>query len=111
MEHVPYDKIYQTFEKFVEKEYGTFYYEEQEAYGYYYNPDAFYDWYSIGGRWPDMFLVKDDCGEYGIADRSWTCADKETKAPDGYHWTMRRYLSVWTAICERRKSKKTDIIV
>lgn len=87
MEHVPYYKVYQTFEEFVEERYGTFYYEEQEAYGYYYNPDAFYDWYSIGGRWSDMFLVKDDCGEYGIADRSWTCADKETKAPDGYRWT------------------------
>lgn len=87
MENVPYYKVYQTFEEFVEERYGTSYYEEQKAFGYYYNPDAFYDWYSIGGRWPDMFLVKDDCGEYGIADRSWTCADKETKAPDGYHWT------------------------
>lgn len=87
MENVPYYRVYQTFEEFVEERYGTSYYEEQKAFGYYYNPDAFYDWYSIGGRWPDMFLVKDDCGEYGIADRSWTCADKETKSPDGYHWT------------------------
>ena len=87
MEDVPYSKVYQSFEEFVEEEYGTPYYEEQGAFGYYYNPDAFYDWYSIGGRWPDLFLVKDDCEEYGIADRSWTCADKETKTPDGYHWT------------------------
>lgn len=87
MENVPYYKVYQTFEEFVEEEYGTPYFEEQKAFGYYYNPNAFYDWYSIGGRWPDMFLVKDDCKEYGIADRSWTCADKETKAPEGYHWT------------------------
>ena len=34
-----------------------------------------------------MFLVKDDCKEYGIADRSWTCEDEQTKAPDGYRWT------------------------
>lgn len=87
MENVPYSKFYRTFEEFVEKEYGTPYYEEQEAFGYYYNPDAFYDWYSIGGRWPDMFLVKDDCKEYGIADRSWTCEDDEKKALDGYRWT------------------------
>lgn len=86
-ENVPYTKLYQSFEEFVEEEYGTPYFEEQKAYGYYYNPDAFYDWYSIGGRWSDMFLVKDDCREYGIANRSWTCADKETKAPAGYHWT------------------------
>lgn len=87
MENVPYSKFYRTFEEFVEKEYGTPYYEEQEAFGYYFNPDAFYDWYTIGGRWPDMFLVKDDCKEYGIADRSWTCEDDEKKALDGYRWT------------------------
>ncbi len=87
MENVPYSEVYQTFEDFVEKEQGTPYHAEQGAYGYYYNPDAFYDWYSIGGRWPDLFLVEDGCKEYGIADRSWTCADEETKAPDGYHWT------------------------
>lgn len=86
-ENVPYSKVYQSFQEFVEEEHGTPYCEEQGAFGYYYNPDAFYDWYSIGGRWPDLFLVKDDCKEYGIAERSWTCADEETKAPDGYHWT------------------------
>ncbi len=86
-ENVPYSKVYQSFEEFVEKEYGTPYYEEQEAFGYYFNPDAFYDWYTIGGRWPDMFLVKEDCKEYGIADRSWTCEDDEKKVPDGYRWT------------------------
>lgn len=87
MENVPYSEVYQTFEDFVEREHGTPYHAEQGAYGYYYNPDAFYDWYSIGGRWPDQFLVEDGCKEYGIADRSWTCADEETKAPDGYRWT------------------------
>ena len=86
-ENVPYFKVYQSFEEFVEEEYGTPYFEEQKAFGYYYNPDAFYDWYSIGGRWPDMFLVKEDCTEYGIADRSWTCRDEETEAPEGYRWT------------------------
>lgn len=102
MEHVPYYKVYQTFEEFVEERYGTPYYEEQGAYGYYYNPDAFYDWYSIGGRWPDIFLVKDGCKEYGIADRSWTCADKETKAPEGYHWTCaaRKKDIAWQAMYE-----------
>ncbi len=84
---VPCSEFYDTFEEFVEEEYGTPYVEEQKAYGYYYNPDAFYDWYSIGGRWPDMFLVKEDCMEYGIADRSWACGDEETKVPEGYRWT------------------------
>lgn len=87
MEHVPYSKVYQSFEEFVEEEYGTPYFEEKEAYGFYYNPDAFYDWYSIGGRWSDMFLVKEDCGEYGIANRGFLCPDEEKQAPEGYRWT------------------------
>lgn len=87
IENVPYSKVYHSFEEFVEKEYGTPYFEEQKAFGYYYNSNAFYDWYSIGGRWPDMFLVKDDCKEYGIADRSWACGDETKKVPEGYHWT------------------------
>lgn len=110
MENVPYSKVYQNFEEFVKEEHGTLYYEEQGAFGYYYNPDAFYDWYSIGGRWPDLFLVKDDCKEYGIADRSWTCADEETKAPDGYHWTCaaRKKDIVWQVMYdwEREQAKQ-----
>lgn len=86
-ENVPYSKVYQSFEEFVKEEYGTPYFEEQGVFGYYYNSNAFYDWYSIGGRWPDMFLVKDDCKEYGIAERSWTCENEEKMAPDGYCWT------------------------
>lgn len=87
MENVPYSKFYKSFGKFVEAEYGTPYCEERDAYGYYYNPDAFYDWYSIGGRCPDMFLVKTDCPEYGIAKRSCFSRDNETEAPEGYRWT------------------------
>lgn len=87
-ENVPYSKVYHSFEEFVEEVYGTPYFEEQNAFGYYYNPDAFYDWYSIGGRWPDMFLVKDDCTECGIADRSWIyCRNRTENAPERYHWT------------------------
>ncbi len=87
IEHVPYSKFYKSFGEFVREEYGIPYWEDQDAYGYYYNPNAFYDWYSIGGRWPDMFLVREDCTEYGIADRSWACGDEERKAPEGYRWT------------------------
>lgn len=87
-ENVPYSKFYHTLEEFAEEEYGIFYYEEQNAIGNYYNPNAFFDWYSIGGRWPDMFLVKDICREYGIADRSGIyCRDRTENAPKGYHWT------------------------
>lgn len=58
--------------------------DTQLFYGYYYNPDAFYDYYSIGGRWQDLFLVKDSCTECSIGERS--CSREEFPAPEGYKW-------------------------
>ncbi|MBR1742834.1 MAG: hypothetical protein IJ733_13390 [Lachnospiraceae bacterium] len=85
--NVPLKEYYKTLADYVEDEHGTPYHEEQEAYGYYYNPDGYFDWYQIGGRWPDTFLVKKECEEYGIADRSFMCGEEETPAPEGYRWT------------------------
>lgn len=33
-------------------------------YGYWYNPNAKWDWYVIGGRWPDFFKLKSKGSEY-----------------------------------------------
>ena len=55
-----------------------------EGYGYVYNPDAFYDWYCIGGRWPKLFLIKEDCTDFTVGDRDYP--DEYYKAPDGYKW-------------------------
>ena len=82
----PYKKLYKSFEEFAEKGKGFTYNEHFGGYGYTYNPNAFYDWCVIGGRWPKMFLVKDDCEEYSIGERSWCNSDKEYEAPEGYHW-------------------------
>lgn len=42
------------------------YREENGKYGYFYNPDAKWDWYSIGGRWNGMLRLKDGAtGEKG----------------------------------------------
>lgn len=57
----PVAKVYPTLEKYAEY-YG--YTEVDGKYGYYTNPDAFYDWFSEGGRFDGMFIVKDDNGEY-----------------------------------------------
>ena len=60
------------------------YNDEYEGYGYVYNPDSFYDWYCIGGRWPQMFLVKEECTDFTIGDRDYP--DDYYKAPQGYRW-------------------------
>lgn len=80
----PYKKLYKSFEDFAELERYMDYNDEYEGYGYVYNPDAFYDWYCIGGRWPKMFLVKEECTDFTIGDRDYP--DNHYEAPQGYRW-------------------------
>lgn len=82
----PYKKIYKYFDDFAENYKGISYNEDFKGYGYTYNPQAFYDWCVIGGRWPRMFLVKNDCIEYSVGERSWCNADVEFEAPEGCRW-------------------------
>lgn len=80
----PFKRIYKSFEEYVEKEHGSIWNEEEQAYGYFYNPNGVYDWYVIGGRWPNMFLVKDTCTEYcrgEVRDDS-----DSAPVPEGYRW-------------------------
>ena len=53
----PFKEVYPTFEEFVEEYCGYTFNEEEEAYGYWYNPNARWDWYEIGGRWAGMIRV------------------------------------------------------
>ena len=57
---------YATFEDFLQQEYGYEYCEELDEAGYMANPNARWDWWSIGGRWPGLLKLKSGCrGEYG----------------------------------------------
>ena len=80
----PYKKLYKSFKDFAELEKYMDYNDEYEGYGYVYNPNAFYDWYCIGGRWPKMFLVKEECTDFTIGDRDYP--DNYYEAPQGYRW-------------------------
>lgn len=98
----PYKKLYKSFEDFVELEKDMDYDDEHGGYGYVYNPNARYDWYSIDSHWPEMFLVKEDCDEFIVGNCR--CNDAELIAPEGYRWVtaarkkdiqwkeMRRYI-------------------
>lgn len=80
----PRQKLYKTFEKYAEDYRGYKYNEEEKGYGFYCNPNAMWDWYQIGGRWPVTFLVKADCTEYSFGERSWGNYSKKYPAPEGY---------------------------
>lgn len=62
---VPFTEHYATFGEFAEKENGA----DQGSpgrYGYWFNPDAKWDWYMVGGRWRGFFRLKANAvGDYG----------------------------------------------
>lgn len=66
----PIKKIFKSCEEYAQKCYGYNYDEDHEAYGYYNNPNAQWDWYQIGGRWPYEFLVKNGAEQIIIGERS-----------------------------------------
>ena len=92
----PRKKLYASFEEFVE-DYGGRKNEATGQYGEWYNPDSVYDWYSIGGRWPEMFLVKQDCLEYSYGERE-SMDESKHPAPEGYRWVA----------CARKKDIQWD---
>jgi len=81
----PYKKLYSSFDLFMTEHHG--YHASDGAYGFYTNPNAQWDWYQIGGRWPYRFLVKEDCATAVCGERSFLLGDTPAKsAPDGYRW-------------------------
>lgn len=82
----PVNKLYKTFDDYVREYSGEEYNEEYMAYGYCCNPNARWDWFQIGGRWPTTFLVKDTCKEFSFGERSWCNASKKDPVPEGYLW-------------------------
>ncbi len=106
----PYKKLCNSFEAFAGDFRGYTYYEKEGGYGFYYNPNAFYDWYQIGGRWADMFLVKNTCLEYSLGERSWANEDSEFEAPEGYMWVSaaRKKDIEWQAMHDWRIKCITD---
>lgn len=106
----PYRKQYKDFKDYVENEYGFPYEEEYQGYGYYYNPAARWDWFSIGGRWPEMFLVKNTCTEYSLGERRGDIADGGPEAPEGYRWVCaaRKKDIAWEKVREWRNRKAAE---
>ena len=108
--NVQYKEIYKTFKEFAEKESYYDYNEEYGGYGYMSNPNAFWDWYSIGGRWPRLFLVKDECTEVSVGTRTCDAGEAQFKTPDGYKWVCaaRKKDIEWQTMSEWKKQKASE---
>ena len=107
---VPFTKVFKTLDDFATDYYGTSYHEDRHAYGYYTNPNSFWDWYSIGGRWPAQFLVKKDCPEYSIGERSREDEKYLPEAPEGYVWVVaaRKKDIEWKVELDWAKKRMTE---
>ena len=106
----PRSKVYKSFKAYAEDFRGYSYNSEHKAYGYVCNPNAMWDWYQIGGRWPTMFLVKDTCTEYSLGERSWCNENEEFPAPDGCMWVSaaRKKDILWDEIREWTKKQAIE---
>ena len=82
----PLKKLFPSLESYATEWYGYNFDKKQGRYGFYYNPNTMWDWYSIGGRWPELFLVKETCPEYSIGESSRKPKESEMCAPKGYKW-------------------------
>lgn len=80
LQNYPNKKLYKSYKEMAE-DHGYMYDEDNKAYGYYTNPNTIWDWYVIGGRWPNWFLVKNTCCEYIIAP-----TEEPAPCPEGYMW-------------------------
>jgi len=51
------------------------------------NPQAFWDWFEVGGRWSHVFLVKNDCANI-IKGEHYHVTENEEQLdrPEGYKW-------------------------
>lgn len=84
MPDYPLNKVFKSLGEYLEY-LGYEYNEEQNAYGWFANPNAYWDWYALGGRWPAAFLVPESCHEYGVGNIE--CKDSDRmEAPPGYQW-------------------------
>lgn len=106
----PLKKLYPSVRAYAEEWYGYDYSEEEQAFGYYSNPNAQWDWYQIGGRWPDFFLVKDTCGPVIPGDCS-LLLEKDSRLipPKGFRWVAgaRKGDIQWQKMMELRLETET----
>jgi len=72
-----FDKFkYKDAKEWVERWYGCYLDKYEKYYGNYFNPNAKWDWYQVGGRFSGFFRLKD--GKKGnFGEKSWTNKEKE----------------------------------
>lgn len=81
---IPAKEFYKTFRKYANAR--STYHAKKKAWGRFYNPNCFFDGYSIGGRWQASLLVKSDCEDYAEGVPVYGSDGTLPPAPNGYKW-------------------------
>ena len=82
----PLKKLFPSLESYANEWYGYDFDKEHGRYGFYHNPNTLWDWYAIGGRWPELFLVKETCPVYSVGESIWKPKEDGMRVPKGYKW-------------------------
>lgn len=100
LQEYPIRKLYHSWQELAESR-GYSRNENADQYGFFFNPHGHWDWFSIGGRWPRVFLVSDQCKEYSPGERDYDPG----AAPEGYMWVSaaRKKDIAWDAMRDWRK--------
>lgn len=80
MPNMPARNVYKTYRSYATRHVGSEYHKDKHKFGYYTNPDAMWDWWSLGGRYSGKFLVKKNCED------CFECTDLDCRkyVPKGY---------------------------
>lgn len=73
--NIPFKELYPTFKEYMEDFIQTSFDEEEQDYGYWENPNAKWDYWTIGGRWKGFLKAKD--GQKGEASLVMPIRDKQ----------------------------------
>lgn len=68
---------YENAQDWMDDWHGYTYSEEYDGWGYWYNPDAKWDWYSIGGRWAGFLKLKSHRVGMKSGETSWIFDGKD----------------------------------
>lgn len=73
LEKMAFKVMYETYEEYLQEWQGMQKDDDTGKYGYWYNPNAKWDWHEIGGRWKGSLILKKgkkgDIGSGGIMER------------------------------------------
>lgn len=100
------DEMYKSKEDFFQDYYGLEK-DDDGVYGYWYNPQAKWDWYEVGGRWQGSLLVKNDVSDYAEGSEGVVHNRKPGPVIDGYMWVDGAFLKdiEWEKMEELNREK------